>query len=391
MKFQFYNQLVIQPDVQEIVQDLLPPIKTLENLADKLKNLSQDDVKSAAFVDVATKVERLINKHFPNLVHDYCKLSLEYRNTAIIKRETSNGQQHEYTARDILLKNLSKLIEEIHVVENNFNENYSHKLLVQNRVVNDLGVQKNLLEIETENVKSVSLKNNFDYKNFVKNNPIPTIEKQENIVKIKDIEPIVNKSASNKKPPALKGKVSKFLEGVDSFDIFTSSFLVTIICVLGGGTYAMYANHQNQIDVNNEARNIMELSSSIQSFYTSLAVMEPDKYQEDNYKNISVKKLIENSIIPGFSVSNGKYMNKFDGEYIIKPYKLEKAGDSYSIGSENLSYTTCRRLVTEVNTVFAIININGKVMKKKNHNNLSPENIKSACSLNKNNVEFVNR
>lgn len=377
MKFQFYNDLVMQPDVQEVAQDLLPPIKILENLDDKLKKLPANDLNSAAFAEVSSKVDRLVNKHFPNLVHDYCKLSLEYRNTAIIKRETSKNEVKEYTAKDILLKNLSKLIEEIHVAEHEFNDNYSHKLLVQNRVVNDLGVQKNLLEVQTETVKPVELKNNFDYKNFIKTNKDISIEKPIP-VQVKPAIPVNTQKQEDSSSGILTGIMN---------NIVTIGIIVLSLGGLGGTVYMMYANTQNQVDVYSEARNIMELSSNIKNGYSSLAVMDSDKYKEINYKDISIKKLVEDNIIKDFKVSNGKYANKFDGEYIVKPYTYNTNNDSYSIISTNLDERTCIRLVKQISPAFLTININ----KIKEDSNVRDEDIIKACSLEENTVEFISR
>lgn len=371
MNFQFYNELIKQPDVEEVIQELLPSLKTLENLNEKLKQLPKDDLKTASFAEVSNKVERLINKHFPNLVHDYCKLSLEYRNTAIIKRETAKDGINEYTAKDILLKNLSKLIEEIHVADHEFNDNYSHKLLVQNRIVNDLGVQKNLLEIETENVKPVELKNKFDYKNFIKNNPLPNIEKQ-NPTQV--LKPVIPSAEKKQKKPSVFSKIISNIVPVGIIVLFLGSF--------GGTFYMMYSGTQNHIDVMNTAKTMMELNNDIRNIYY-------DSTEQINYKDLNLEKLREYKFVSDLSIVDGKYANKFEGQYIIKPYTLENKNDSYSVETTNLSEKTCIKLAKEISPAFIRLTINDKIIRE-SPTAVDLNSIITACSLDQNKVGYIN-
>lgn len=189
MNFLFYQQILNQSDLQDVAQTILSPLHTLNALNDKLNSLSVEEKHNPKFTEVSIKVENLIHKHFPTLVDNYSKLDFEYRNTVIIKKEENQG----YTAKEIFLKNIGKLIEDIQIVSHEFNNNYSHELLVQNRIFNNLGLQKNifLAENQLEHIKPVIIENNFDYNNFKQLNPQVFIKPEINIKSLED-KKIVN-------------------------------------------------------------------------------------------------------------------------------------------------------------------------------------------------------
>ena len=299
MTFQFYNQLEGQPDLQDIVQYIFQPLQILENLKTRLDNLSSDD--SAAFAEVLCKVERLINKHFPNFTDDYCKLSLDYRNTAIIKKEYFEGRQHEYTSKDILLKNFSKLIEEIYILEHNFNENYSHKLLISHRVVEQMGVQKNLVntEHEIEAVQPVVLKNQFDYNHFKKSEPKPEVV---------HVTPKVIEKETEIKDTTEKSSVCN----ISLFDVLLIFGFIAL-------SLLMFSMVSIKLEQSNKAAHTIAkfeyLSSELKNNYT-------------NYIDI----------------------NAFDGNFVVASETQNTTNDSFSIAATNIPFVVCPKIVAGLNS-----------------------------------------
>ena len=321
MTFKFYNQLTVQPDLQDIVQYISEPLQILENLKTRLDNLPSDHRTN--FAEVLNKVERLINKHFPDLTEDYCRLSLDYRNTAIIKKEHFEGQLHEYTSKDILLKNFSKLIEEIYILEHNFNENYSHKLLISHRVVEQMGVQKTLVNTERkkEAVQPVVLKNQFDYNHFKKSEPKPEVVHVTHKVIEKETEV---------KDTTEKSSVCNI-----------SLFEVTLIFCFIALALLMFLSSKLE-QSNKAAQKISQfeiLSNAIEENFTI-------------YKNINIdiNQLANKRLTNANSIKHGKYNNTFDGQIIVASNSINNVNDSFFVAATNIPFVLCPQIVTGLNS-----------------------------------------
>lgn len=373
MNFKFYNQLSEQPDLQDIVQYIYEPLQVLSNLETRLNNLSKEEIGSVSFAEISNKVERLINKHFPHLTEDYCKLSLEYRNTAIIKKEFFEGETHEYTSKDILLKNFSKLIEEIHILEHEFNNNYSHKLLVAHRIVDQMGVKKKAITTESEidNVKPVVLKNNFDYENFKKSQPkkiIPVVEK-----KI-----VIEKEEAEEAPSISKDNVSNVSSsffGISFMEVIMIITTLTMIVIMAT-TMSRQAEEKNNV---NKAIAELEYLNSAMKEYT-------------DYNTINIKAVADKGLISKDKLINDKYKNVFDGEIVVAPATLNSTNDTFSIATTNIPQKVCSEMIVKMEKEVQNKNkllVNDTLVNPEG--NLDFGNVMSACSLDNNTIKIVSQ
>lgn len=151
MNLNFYQTINEQPDLQDVALYLNTPLKKIMGLYETIKNN-----KSIDSVQIKHTIDKIINKHFPTLVDSYCALGLEYRNNAIIK----NDNDKTYTSKDILLKNVGKLIEEIDIlIENNTN-------IYEDINLDDfIEIQKNTLQYEPE--QSQVMSNSYNVKSDI--------------------------------------------------------------------------------------------------------------------------------------------------------------------------------------------------------------------------------
>jgi hypothetical protein len=153
------------------------------------------------------------------MVDNFCNFSFEYRNNEKISIDENTA----LTAKEILLKNLAKIIEEVKLIEKDFNRNNSFQTVVQTKILSNYGFQPEL-SLETGKVKkdSVELDNCFDYEKFVENNefkkPIPTQnETEESIVE--------NKVADIANPQSESGMFSLIV-------VMISMIIISSLCLI---------------------------------------------------------------------------------------------------------------------------------------------------------------
>lgn len=385
MNFQFYKNIQEQADLQDILKNINPSIQLLENLQIKLSNLAQSDLKNTHFAEIGEKLERLVTKLLPNLVEDYCKLTLEYRNTAIIKHENIQGKKQGYTSKDIFLQNLGKLIEEIHILENEFNHHYSNKLLVQSHLVKDLGVQKNIIanELEYENVKPVILKSDFNYEIFKKSNPSD-----------KKLEKLHNKDSQNKvqynkdewnpdealNSEKSKNKLSSIMHSINMVPV-----VFVAIALLAIGATALNANEdRTERYTSFTVDKFVTLKEDIHSYY------KPTPNNLNRYNDVSFKNIKEQSDLGSKVANYASNNNSFGGKMIVMPETINVENDSFSIAATNIPKKSCSNLVSEVsNLTKDIVTVNSEVVSQSGKINITSLN--QACSLDSNTVKLISK
>ena len=173
--YNFIEKASRQPDLQETTQYLTQIVDKLEDIKERIKNTKRFSEKLEV-ADIAYTCDRIILSHLPELIDQYCDFTLKFRNETVVKTEVTQKGQLRYTTKDLLLKDLSHLMEEAIILENHLNENNLSDFLGKSRLVTDnFGVKPEMelnlegnLEVEHEHV---TYDNKFNYQDFIKTNP----------------------------------------------------------------------------------------------------------------------------------------------------------------------------------------------------------------------------
>lgn len=210
--YSFYETIKNEVDLQDLVDYLNNPLEKLKLLQIKLQEYkaqhnSENKIEIEELIRETDKLEKSL---FPDLINNYCKLSLEFRNNTVIKEgKDKQGKTINYTSKDLLLKNIAKLIEHINLLDEKFYKYFSFEFLVNSRIISDLGYQENYID---KNYEPVVLKNQYV---FSKDDAKKIIDKQlgKNIEDSKN-ERIAHNNVQNvedKKPEVVEQDQKKLL------------------------------------------------------------------------------------------------------------------------------------------------------------------------------------
>lgn len=176
--YPFYENIKKEIDLQDLVQYLADPLSRLKLLQIKIEDYKRQKQTVIEIEEIARDCKKISEDLFPDLINNYGKLSLEFRNKVVIKEiKSSEGEIFKLTSKDLLLKNCAKLIEHIQLMEEKFYKHFSFDFLVNTRIISDLGFQETYLG---DTYESVNLKNEYvfsqqDAKSIVEKELIKTI------------------------------------------------------------------------------------------------------------------------------------------------------------------------------------------------------------------------
>lgn len=159
--YQFYDKILNEVDLQDLAEYLAEPLNRLNVLIDKLNKIIQDNKSGITASELLLESKKIVDKILPELVDNYCNLSLDFRNNIIIKQYINkSGIEKKLTSKDLLLKNTSKIIEHIQLLEEKFYKEYSFDFLVNSRIIAELGFQSSFIE---EDKEGIVLENKYKY------------------------------------------------------------------------------------------------------------------------------------------------------------------------------------------------------------------------------------
>lgn len=347
MNLDFLQQAKQQPDLEDAVAYLEEPLIVLGNVMEKY---GQDTT-----TEEYRRCLRIVQYHLPKLFGNYCEFSLKYRNTYPIKKLIKNGHTTNYTAKDILLQDLAKIIEEIHILERQLNENNKINFLAHNRLIAQLEA-----EPQTE------LPNTFNYsKAFTK----------------EDVE----KKSSNPKSSGLT-------------PTYLSWWLVLCLCmgvymttpkapVVDSATkypltYVVIEKNDSSIIAQNTITTQQEqhaitaiehLSASTKSFAVVKKGLPAD---------LSLDLLNTNGYIPQGSPINSSPFPLSVGTNLLMP-------ESYHISMTRVPSTNCSIVVKHLFYNFSQASVNGHSILTQDLLR-NPQIIKQSCSLPENSITMTN-
>lgn len=352
--YQFYDKILNEVDLQDLAEYLAEPLNRLNVLIDKLNKIIQDNKSGITATELLLESKKIVDKILPELVDNYCNLSLDFRNNIIIKQYINKaGIEKKLTSKDLLLKNTSKIIEHIQLLEEKFYKEYSFDFLVNSRIIAELGFQSSFIE---EDKESIVLENKYKYdindsqkiinEELVKNgkeNFLTKLEsKKENknqtnvsllLKKEEEIPSIlekVNKEEMNSDiliaPKIISDEINNELENNGSISLIEILFVLGFIALTMAAifvTYGKVIENQKTIQVEkvynqNENKKIQDPQELIK--------------MEENVKKFKEKLNNENK---GNNIEN--YLKEHSNKNIESPYNIiEKNFNPYSNNKEEL-------------------------------------------------------
>lgn len=165
--YAFIEKASEEPDLNDVMNYLAKIVYAIDEIKSRL---SLNNKKDDATRNIRNNCETILNQRLPKLINQYCSMTLKYRNETVIKEVVYRNGIIKLTPKDILLKDLAHLLEEAQILEKSFNENNSGEFLTQSHVIQDnYGVQPQILLNGDTQPERVNLQDNFDYKNYEKN------------------------------------------------------------------------------------------------------------------------------------------------------------------------------------------------------------------------------
>lgn len=291
-----------------------------------------------------------------------------------IKKEEILDKAHNLTSNvgsKTLTIDLSELIKNNNNNADDHNNVYSQELLIQNRVLNNLGVQKDLLSnCESEN--TVILENKFDYKDFIVKNP-DFFLKKESIEKVEQSSILID----NNNTSELLSKPKKLTENFIKYLITRFPYTIMVTALIYG-VQALNAHYQDQT----------------QSYYTigiasHLIGQTKELYANSkNYSQVSDQMLIKAKAVDYSLVSNNKLLNNYGGNYKVYPATTTSLNDTIAVDIDKVPSEKCEKLVMALQYLTVTqVKVNNTTLLKNGFIDL--ENVGKVCSLKQNTVTVL--
>lgn len=157
--YTFYENIKKEVDLQDLVQYLHEPLKRLKVVQLKLEEYKSQKEHIIEIQQLLKESNKLTEELFPKIMSNYSNLSLEFRNEIKIKKiQDNNGKIIHLNAKDLLLSNVSKLIEHIYIIEEQYNQYFSFNFLINNNIASTLGFKEN---DNPENYNPIILENKY--------------------------------------------------------------------------------------------------------------------------------------------------------------------------------------------------------------------------------------
>lgn len=379
MQYTFIEKAQQEPDLQDVVNYLSQPLHIIEELYNKFPKLSLTSKVDDCNQDLYYKCEKILNYFLPNLINNYCHFSLKYRNEHIIKKENTKNGIVQYTAKDLLLNDISKVIEEIYIIEKQFNEHNKFEFLVTNRLVSDLGKKANILNHELEyDTESVNLKNEFDYNSFkkqdmnhvfVKTPPVPEIKKPEPYVAPTKVEtPVIQKTQPN-------GDTT----GVGGFFIVTGTLLIGVMAAIIAFAPSK-KNPETEVVQQPVTTKTVQYNTTPQNKYSYFIINEFPIIKQ--YINVSYAKdnkiIVNNEFISQFDHLTDYGKTALTDNVVFNNTTIKNDNDGYTVTLNNVSQDACSTHLASHYNTYQEIKINNKVV---NFSNVDPSAIKDFTHL----------
>lgn len=345
MNSNIINKIKEEPDLQDILDYLKKPLLSVEQIKDKYELLSIEMKNNLNNKEILFKLDNVISKHLVKMLNNYCSLSLKYRNENIVKNSIVNGVIVNYTAKELLLENLVKIIEEINILEESFNENNKFNFLVNNKLISQLGYQPTYINGEITKPSSMVLENKFNYEDFSSKQIVKENIKTKNQVFSPEIKKDISdqvfiKKVDKKKKNSEESIISFLGEMIFGATMIEMIIMVSFISMISIFIFKIFEGQRNEYKANTtvaELESIVKDVNFIKSIPTDAKVdinnklllqfMPFRRYIKDNSivtslgQNITIKT--NNNNTQSISISNIEPKNCFYITNSLK-YSVEK-------------------------------------------------------------------
>jgi Tfp pilus assembly protein PilE len=253
MSYDFLKKAKLQPDLNDFCEYLKKPLSILEEIQTHYKQLQLTKKVDPSNLETYHKIDVILEKHLPEMVDTYCDFSFDYRNSKSIDINSIS-----ITPKELLLKNLAKIIEEIEVIEKDFNRNNSFNAVIQNKVLENYGHKPELC-LESGKIvnNNLQLDNKFDYEEFTKNhqfkkpNLVKELEPEPEIIPIKEEEEVAEVSSGF---------------GFNLIEVVLGLSMVTMLSVV---TVHMYRNTVDEQESQHFQHNVMKIQAGVRTLYAN--------------------------------------------------------------------------------------------------------------------------
>jgi hypothetical protein len=364
MNYKFLQKAQTQPDLADFCEYVKKPLMVLEDILTRYEDLQLNKKVNHENLELYHKCDNILNKHLPIMVDNFCNFSFEYRNSEKIRVDENTS----LTAKELLLKNLAKVIEEVKVIEKDFNRNNSFTAVVHNKVLEQYGFQPELSPETGKVVKNnIELDNQFNYEKFVettqfKKAPISINKNDEESQDTPNADILDNTSSGG---------------GIGLLEVV---LVLTVAIILSFGTMAYYgkarnelANKVQQTTVQSPVVSHQPLLSNIEKIQSAIKL----NYSNGNYKNIDETTLTD-------KVDFKEFTTMWETLIQVKPYKLEKNNDSYALEFDlpaDKDGSACKEISTVIDR-FDVVKFGGIYVMKKD-NTVTKKMFDDYCTLDK--------
>jgi hypothetical protein len=279
MRYEFLNKAQNQPDLADFCEYIKKPLMVLEDILHRYEELQIAKKITTENLEIRHKCDSILQKYLPEMVDNFCDFSFEYRNNKKIRIDGNTV----LTPKEILLKNLGKIIEEVRLIEDEFNHNNSFQTVIQTKILSSYGFQPELsLEKGGITKDSIELNNKFNYEEFVESNKFKksiSIQKQnEKLELINDNQDDINDIKINRN--------NSFIANLGLFDLIIT---VMSIALMASIFFASSTRNKEPIPIVSEKdfiSNLVYIRSEVNKFY-----------KDSNYENLSMDELIKAKVI----------------------------------------------------------------------------------------------
>jgi hypothetical protein len=299
MSYSFLKKAKAQPDLSDFCEYVNKPLMILEDILQRYEDLQLAKKVTTENLEIYHKCDSILQKHLPEMVDNFCNFSFEYRNSEKISIDDSIA----LTAKEILLKNLAKIIEEVKLIEKDFNRNNSFQTIVQTKLLSNYGFQPEL-SLETGKVKkdSIELNNKFDYEKFVENNEfkktVAVHDTTDSLEVINDIEEAIDEDEikENNEPGLFS-----------AFTIVLGKFLVVTVIV---GFFAF----TGRIDEENANKLAIPFAASVDNINLTVKELHP----KSDYSGLSNEELSNTYL------RESNFITPWGTHITVSPYQINR-------------------------------------------------------------------
>lgn len=290
----------------------------IDDIINRLEELSLKEKTQSVNIDLPFRIEKVINKHIPEIIEGYLNFSVEYRNNEKIEYEGS-----VLTPKEIVLKQVGIVLNEINEIEHDFYE-----------------INKSQLKAQGKFLESKYGKKSIVLENKYKNNE-----------RIKDVKIQQAKlNVSNEKEDILQKKKQSAL---GSFFGFFTPFIM-VFAVMGVSVFAIVDNVSKKEDKFKKSLNNISSIARTVSFYRMLKEEHSIKNKKyENNINILQEKMQlsfnmhnkENSLKLMFKDNNFYFLmdNNFNNCEIENSYVKENMYFS-QVNKDNISNSNLKEI-----------------------------------------------